>query len=191
VKEDLKPWTVVASRDLLDASPYVKVRVETIELPDGRRIDDFYQVDQQDFVCIFAEMEDGRVIAMEQYRHGPRRVCMTFPGGHFASPGEPPLDAARRELMEETGCEATEWISLGAYVVNANAGDGVSHMFMARGCRQVAVPNSGDLEETRILLLTRDEVFAAVARGDIALLTQMALLAMVASPGILGALAGR
>ena len=48
-------WTVLSSRDLLDASPFLKVRVETIRLPDGRCIPDYYQLDMLSFACILAE----------------------------------------------------------------------------------------------------------------------------------------
>ena len=52
-------------------------------------------------------------------------------------------------------------------------------MFHAAGCRRVAEPSSDDLEETEILFMTRQELVGAIARGDIALLTQIALVSMV------------
>jgi ADP-ribose pyrophosphatase len=186
--KDLKPWTVVATRDLLDATPFLKVRVETVDLPDGRRIDNYYQFDMPSFVCIFAETGDGKVITYRQYRHGARRVCLVFPGGHVA-PGETPLATARRELREETGCEAAAWTDLGGYTVNANQGGAVSYLFHATGCRKVAAPDSDDLEETEILFLTRAEVLEAAGRGEVPLLTQLALLALVTNPALVAGVA--
>ena len=57
-----------------DASPFLKVRVETVRLPDGRRIPDYYQLDMPSFACILAETADGRTIVYKQYRHGSRRT---------------------------------------------------------------------------------------------------------------------
>jgi ADP-ribose pyrophosphatase len=51
-------------------------------------------------------------------------------------------------------------------------------MFRATGCRQTANPRSDDLEETEILLLSRTELLAAIGRGEIHLLTQIALVAI-------------
>ncbi|WP_431859971.1 NUDIX hydrolase [Azospirillum sp.] len=186
--KDLKPWRVAASRDLLDASPFLKVRVESIELPDGRRIDDYYQLEMPSFACIFAETEDGRVITCRQYRHGPRRISLVFPGGHLNA-SEDPLEAAKRELLEETGYEGAEWQDLGAYMVNSNQGGPVSHMFRAIGCRKVAEPDADDLEESEVLFLTRAELMEAAGRGEFALLTQIALFAMVTNADLTRSLA--
>lgn len=179
MSDDLKPWRVLRSRDLLDAPPWIKVRAEAVELPDGRVVEDFIQVEQPDFVCVFPEMADGRVLAQRQYRHGARRICLTFPGGHVDGPDEPPLETAKRELLEETGCVAEGWRFLGSYVANSNARGALGHMFHATGCRAVAEPDSGDLEEVRFEFLTRDELRAAFGRGEIPLMSQVALLGLV------------
>jgi ADP-ribose pyrophosphatase len=171
-------WTVISSREVLDASPFLKVRVETIELPDGRRIPDYYQLEMPSFACVFAETIDGLIIVYRQYRHGSRRVGLVFPGGHLEE-AQSPREAAHRELLEETGFEADAWASLGGFVVNANQGGAVSHMFHATGCRRTAAPRSDDLEESEILLLRREELLAAIGRGEFHLLTQIALVSMV------------
>jgi ADP-ribose pyrophosphatase len=181
-------WKVLSSRDVLDARPFLKVRVETIELPDGRRIPDYYQLEMPSFACIFAETVEGLIVVHRQYRHGPRRVGLTFPGGHLEA-GEGSLDAARRELFEETGFESDAWTYFGGFMVNANQGGAVSHMFHATGCRRTAAPRSDDLEASEILLLSRDELLAAIGRGEIHLLTQIALVGMVWQKDLAKALA--
>jgi ADP-ribose pyrophosphatase len=116
-------------------------------------------------------------------------VGLVFPGGHV-EPGEAPLHTARRELVEETGFESDAWTYFGGFMVNTNQGGAVSHMFRATGCRQTAVPKSDDLEETEIFLLSRNELLAAIARGEIHLLTQIALVSMVWQKDIAEALNG-
>ena len=181
MSDELKPWTVLGSRVLLDASPFLRVHAETVELPDGRRVESFYQVEQNDFVLMFVEAEDGRSLMLRQYKHGPRRVSLTFPAG-MISPGEDPLAAAKRELLEETGYESDDWTALGSYVVQGNHRGCVCHMFHARGARKVAEADSGDLEEMRLEFLTRAELIEAAAAGDYALLPVIAILGAVLLP---------
>ena len=104
-KRDLRKWEVRGERELLDASPFLKVSAQRIELPDGRIVENFYQLAMPDFASIFAETEDGRILVLRAYRHGAKRICLAAPGGHL-SPGEAPLAAAKRELLEETGYQA-------------------------------------------------------------------------------------
>lgn len=175
-------WEVLSSEERLTIDPWLTVRTETIRLPNGRQVENFVQLEQPDFVCIYPETADGRVICLRQYRHGPRRECLTFPGGHLDHSDERLVACAQRELLEETGYVAAAWIYLGGYVVNANARGAVSHMFRATGCRQVAEPDSGDLEDSRIELLTPAEITAAAGRGEMPIITQIALLTMATHP---------
>ncbi|MBP2227440.1 ADP-ribose pyrophosphatase [Azospirillum agricola] len=177
----LKPWTVLGSRELLDASPFLKVRAETVELPDGRRVESFYQVEQPDYALMCVETEDGRFVMLRTYKHGARRVSLTFPAGAL-SPGEDPLAAAKRELLEETGYVSDAWTGLGDFVVQGNHRGCACHMFHARNARKVAEPDDGDLEEMRIELRTRKELIEAAARGDYAFLPVIAMLGAVLLP---------
>ncbi len=181
MSDELKPWKVLDSRDLLDASPYLKVRAETVELPDGRQVESFYQVEQPDYALMFVETEDGRVVMLRTYKHGARRVSLTFPAGAIA-PGEDPLTAAKRELLEETGYAADDWTGLGDFVVQGNHRGCACHMFHARGARKVAEPDDGDLEEMRIELHTPKELIDAAARGEYAFLPVIAMLGAMLIP---------
>lgn len=178
-RPDDAAWKVVAERELLARPPYLTLSAQTVELPDGRRIDDFYQLRLPDFACIYAETRDGRVLMLRSYRHGPRRVCLNFPGGGLSA-GEVPLDAARRELREETGYEAESWTPLGSFVTNVNQRCQTAHFFKATGCHAVAAPDSGDLEETSIELLSRGDLLASL--DQLAGLSHVALLALATHP---------
>ena len=93
-------------------------------------------------------------------------------------PGEAPLDAARRELLEEMGYEAREWVNLGSYVLDPNRGVGTMHLFLALQARQVAEPDSDDLEDQELLRLSKAEIEAALQAGEFKVVAWTAAVAM-------------
>lgn len=162
----LKPWEVLSSRLLLDASPWVRVFGEHVRLPNGYEIGDYYRVTMPDWAQVFAVTADGWVTMIEHYKHGASVVSLELPAGYL-EPGEPPEEAARRELLEETGMEADIWRSMGSYFVDGNRGCGWTHAFLALEARQIAQPH---LEESEIIVsrrMTLDEVRAAWRGGRI------------------------
>jgi len=118
-----------------------------------------------DYVNVVAILEDGRFIAFRQMKYGVEGIALA-PVGGYIEPGEAPLDAAKRELMEETGCEAENWLDLGEYRVDGNRGAGTAHLFLAQGARRVADPHADDLEEQELVLMSRAEVETALAGGQ-------------------------
>jgi ADP-ribose pyrophosphatase len=178
-----RDWKVLTEQTLLDAPPFLHVSVQSIELPDGRQVEAYYQVRMPDVVTVFAETGDARIVVMRSYRHGVRRVCLGFPGGHV-SPGEDPLLAIQREFLEETGYAAAAWEPLGSFVTNANHRCQTVHYFRATGCRVVATPDSGDLEDAEIVLLERAAVLDAWRRGEFPFLGQVALISLALNPDL-------
>jgi len=168
----LEKWRVLGSTPLVDALPYLKVWVEKIELPDGRIVDDFYQVHLPDSVLIFARNTEGRVIVERAYRHGLKRVSLILPAGGVEA-DEEPLVAAKRELLEETGYEAEDWSALGAFQSNSNQGGGKIFMFEARDARKTADANSGDLEEIEVVLMDEAQLESAIRGGEMIALSSV------------------
>lgn len=173
----LRPWAIRSERRLLSRPPFLEVSEQTVELPDGRVIADYYQIAMPDYTCIYPETADGRVLLLRSYRHGPRRVCLTFPGGQVA-PAEDPLSGAKRELLEETGFVSDDWRALGSFVTQANQRCQTAHLFRAANCRKVQAPDSGDLEQQELVEMTRGEVAVAFRRGEFAILEHAAVLAL-------------
>jgi ADP-ribose pyrophosphatase len=154
-------WKIINRHQVLDGSPWIRVFRETLKLPNGSLVDDFYTVETHDFVVVVAFPTEDRMLLLRQYRHGPHEVVFNFPAGFIAN-GESPLAAARRELLEETGFSGGEWESLGSFVVDGNRGNGKAHFFLAHDVAQVQEACSGDLEEQEIWLIAPSEFYQAV-----------------------------
>jgi ADP-ribose pyrophosphatase len=162
---DLKPWKTVHSKLLLDRSPWMRVHEDQVSLPDGRVIDGYLRLEEPDFVVVVPFQAEGLIGLIRSYKHGVGALDLQPPAGYL-EPGEDALFTAKRELLEEAGCEAQAWEELGSYVMSGNRGSGRAHLFLAMGCQQVAQPDSGDLEEQEVVWLPRDDVHRLWIDGE-------------------------
>jgi ADP-ribose pyrophosphatase len=173
----VQTWKTVSRRVILDHSKFLTVEEHAVELPDGQVIPDWPWVITPDFVNVVTVTPDNRFLCFRQTKYGIAGTSYA-PVGGFMEPGEDPLSAAQRELLEETGYEATDWIPLGSYRVDANRGAGMAYFFLARGARRVAEATPDDLEEQELLLLSRAEVETALAAGEFKVLPWATIVAL-------------
>jgi ADP-ribose pyrophosphatase len=173
----MQPWKTIARRQILPHSKYLAVEEHVVELPDGRRIEDWPWVITPDFVNLMAETDQGKFIFFRQTKYAAGAVTLAPVGGYMEA-DEEPVQAARRELLEETGYQAEEWIPLGSFPVEANRGMGRGHFFLARRARRVTDPDSDDLEEQELLLLGQAEVEQALLQGEVKVTVWIAAIAL-------------
>ena len=175
----LRAWQVLKRELVLERPPWLSLWRETIRLPDGREIDDYYQLEQHDYVEI-AAWRNGKVLGLWRYKHGPRRVNLGLPAGHLED-GEDALAAARRELHEEAGLASENWRSLGSYCVDGNRSRACAHIFVAHDCHTVEALASDDLETHVAEWLTPQQWGEHLAAGKVGTLGA----AMAVQAGIL------
>lgn len=159
------PWKTLARKVIHHQPPWLIVEEHTVQLPDGRLIPDWPWIITPDYVNVVAETEEGSFLCFHQTKYGLEGVTLAIVGG-FLEPQENPLAAAQRELREETGYEAQEWIDLGHYRVDPNRGVAQGYLFLARSAHRVAEPVQDDLEEQVLVKLSRTELESALDRGE-------------------------
>jgi ADP-ribose pyrophosphatase len=160
----MQAWKTLSRIPVVSFGKWLTVERHTVELPGGRVIDDWPWVITPDYANIAAFTPEGRMVCFRQVKYAVEGESLA-PAGGYIEPGEDPLEAAKRELLEETGFAAPEWIFLGSFPVDANRGAGTGYFYLARDAEQVAERNADDLEEQELLLLERPEVEAALAAG--------------------------
>jgi ADP-ribose pyrophosphatase len=159
-------WKSLGRQVLLEARPWFEVIREQVELPGGRVLNDFYRIVLPDFAMIVPVTPEGQVVMVRGYKHGLGRVNLSPPAG-LLEPGEEPLAAARRELLEETGYATEDWRFLGRFVVDGNRQCGTMHLFVARGVRRVRPPVIDETEVLRLELLSPERIKQALRQGEI------------------------
>lgn len=135
----------------------------------------FYRIDAGDWVNIVPITPGGEVVLVKQYRHGLEDFTVETPGG-MVDRGETPMEAAGRELLEETGYRAAEIVSLGGVNPNPALFGNTLHAFLGRDVERVAEVRNESTEETRVEVVSLEELRRLVSTGAVNHALVMAVL---------------
>src|SRR5688572_20697442 len=149
--DEIKPWKILSSKMALDVK-WFPVRQDTVELPSGKVIDDYYLYESPEIAVVVPVTTDGKFVICQQYRHAVGQIMYQFPSGTVPK-GETPLRSAERELLEETGYIAPHFEPLIKVAAYATKLTGWQNIFLAEGATQKQVPPYDPEEATRIVLV--------------------------------------
>lgn len=161
----MQNWKTRSRKTILDYSKFLVVESHTVELPNGHIIEDWPWIVTPNYTIVIAVTEDEKFLCFRQTKYGVDGITLAPIGGYIEL-DEEPLKAAQRELFEETGYRAADWMNMGQYRVDGNRGAGMAHLFLARKATYVQAANADDLEEQKLLLLSRSEVETALKAGQ-------------------------
>ena len=164
-KDNTHRWKILSSEYLV-RRPWLTARRDQVLLPDGRINPEYYVVEYPDWVNVIAITEDGQFVMERQYRHAVGMTCYELPCGVMEA-GETPLEAAKRELMEETGYGEGEWTLLMEITPNPSSMSNFTHCFLAKGVRKTGTPHLDATEELEVHLLCEEEVKQLLQKGEI------------------------
>ncbi len=152
----IEKWKILESRYLI-RRPWLTARVDKVELPNGVVHPEYYVLEYPTWVNIIAVTTDGRFVMVEQYRHGLGDVFTELVAG-VAEKGEEPLQAARRELLEETGFGGGEWQLYTVLSANPGSMNNLTYTFLATDVEPMSKQHLDETEDIAVRLLPADEV---------------------------------
>ena len=152
----LEKWQVLESKVLID-TPWITVISDRCITQHGVEIPAYYWLEGRDFVVVVGTTQDGKIVMVEQYRHGIREIVEEFPAG-LTEEGEDMMETAKRELKEETGYIAEDIVFEKVWYPAAALSNKQGYLYFARNMIGTGFQELGHSEYINVKLRTFDEL---------------------------------
>lgn len=164
-EHDDKKWEILNSEYLI-RRPWLTARRDVVRFPNGVVNKEYYVLEYPDWVNVIALTTDGHFLMERQYRHGLQWTGYELCAG-VCEKGEIPLEAARRELFEETGYGGGVWYQHMTISANTSTMNNLCHCFVAEGVERLSGQHLEPTEDISIHLLTLQEVKDLLVNNEI------------------------
>ncbi len=156
---------------LVDSSPFyrddwISIRSNSYELPDGRLVAPCFILEYDDWINVIAITRDRQVVLERQFRYGIGQTILEIPGGVTEPSDSSLLEAAQRELLEETGYASQNWLATGSVCPNPGLQNNWMHCFLALDAEKVAEPRLDETEHIEVLLMPLEDMIQRAVNGE-------------------------
>lgn len=158
-------WKILKSEYIIKR-PWLTARKEEVLLPNGNIISEYYVLEYPEWINVTAVTEEGKFVFVKQYRRGLDIDSLELCAG-VCEKGEDPMEAAKRELWEETGYGEGEWSELMAVSANPGTHTNLTHCYLAKGVKKISTQHLEPTEELSVHLLTREQVLGLLERDEL------------------------
>ncbi|WP_338875129.1 NUDIX hydrolase [Spirosoma sp. SC4-14] len=163
-ENDPRPWSVEHS-EYIHQLPWFTVRKDAIKMQNGGEIPNYFIFEYPDWINVVAITTEGQLVLIRQYRHGIAGVHYELCAG-VVDPGEDPLVAAQRELLEETGFGGGNWQPLMTLSANPGTHANLTHSFLATGVELKQGQHLESTEEITVHVVSRERALEIIDNGE-------------------------
>lgn len=163
---ELKPWPISKSRKLGDYRVF-SVRGDTKVSPRTGKEHEFYIIEAANWVNVIPITTDGKIVMVEQYRHGSDRIELEIPGGVMDLTDPDPVATGVRELREETGYSGKDERVIGQIRPNPAIMNNFAFTVLVEGCELKHELEFDQTEEIRTVLVAQEEIPDLIRAGEI------------------------
>lgn len=161
----IKPWKILNSKYLYKTNG-VALRIDQCEIQSGN-IFEPYVIETGTWVNVVALTKEREVILEKQYRHGAGQVLLEIPAGIMDEEDESPLQAAQRELLEETGYTSERFIEVGKVYPNPATHNNMTYSFLALDVEKAGQQSLDETEEIEVSLVPFNEFVSLAKEGGL------------------------
>lgn len=171
-KHELK-WKRI-KEETLEENQWIHILKTHYLLPDGKEAGPFYDFQRCSYAIAVAIDTEGKLLCVQQYRHGIEEVTTEFPAGAMEKTDsvssntleEASLICAKRELKEETGYESNEWTHLITVPSNPTDSDNYAYCFLAQNCAKTFDLHLDETEELEPVKYSTQQMNDMIRNGQ-------------------------
>jgi len=158
-------WKIEKSEFVIK-DKWLKVRSDKCRMPNGQLVEPYYVLEYPNWVNVFGITKQKDVVLVKLYRHGIGKTIIELPSGIIESCDKSPIDAAKRELLEETGYISSNFIQTGIVSPNTSNHNNLTYCFLAKDLEFVQSPNLDETEEIETILIPFDQSIEMMKKGE-------------------------
>lgn len=165
-KYKIKSWQITES-EYLHREPWFTVRRDSVRLPNGSCIPNYYVMEFANWVNTIAITKENQYILVSQYRHGLQKINYELCAGVCDETDPTPLYSAQRELLEETGYGNGHWQEFMVLSPNPSNHTNLTYTFLATGVEKIKQPSLEETEDLQVHLVSFEQLKSILEQGKI------------------------